>query len=915
MKSSSILRLLLSAITLLNIEPAFAYSFKPKKEINKLHLHDLETENVHADFSDPCCDSTKHKKDCTTQKICSIISKLNVVKSQIATIDSNIDNGFATVQAELDEIAEVQLAQASQIDGCCSSLASSIDLLINDVEEGFADAALAFAALAAQDDSIMSKIDSCCESLNSKIDIIVSGSCDLSPVTSQLDSLAAELAQCCLTLNSKIDGINSDPIAVSSQLDLCCFQLNSSLNSLALEVEDCCLTLNSKIDGISIVPCDLSTVNSKLDSLALEVEDCCLTLNSKIDGLAVAACDLSTVNSKLDELALNVEDCCFTLDSKIDGITVTPCDLSTVNSTLDALALDVEDCCLTLNSKIDTLTVEVEECCLTVNSKLDTLNEDVLTVSSKIDMLGLCGAIPIVGITTITTSGNYCLAQNLVSTTGPVISITGSSASNIVIDLNGHDLKTQGASASAILFDFGFTYSNVQIVNGTISASTISGIIINPSFASNHSNIAIRNVAISNAQDYALFANAVDTLIIENCVLANNTRHTQINNSSDVQIKNVVAKISSSGGIGFAILDCDNVLLQDSVINQNAAGLSANMVNGLRIENCSFNNNLSAMNVDEINNLVLKNSSANFNTFGGVAVTLSTNIVAQECQFNQNGGSGFGLFNCTSAQVQSVIANQNAQFGLQAVNTTHLQMEDSAFNDNSTQFVATGAELRGCTDVSALACSFSTTNTTQQAGLFAIDLRNAHFENCSFNGNVSYGAQISSSTTLSRSIKFIDCQANNNGNFGPNPSGFYVVGNSGEVVFENCFMSNNQNGITVQTAPTPAADVSILNSIAQSNATTGFNVLGGTGLLKENQAQSNGVCGYNNSAPVNNYKFVANVGISNGANPAGDPLANDTNYCLFGAPSTFVPNGPGVTPYRQVNLDTPPTSYWNNITL
>lgn len=175
-----------------------AQSYRSQNENinNNVELDDrMETD------SEDCCDPTKHKKNCNSQKLCSIISKVNMLKSQISTIDTKIDKGFANVEADLDEIIELQEVQTSKLDVCCAQL-------------------------------------------NSKIDALVIGACDLSPVNSRLDA-------CCFTLNTKINTLTN---IVNTGFDDTFLQLNR----IEGELNSCCTTLNSKVDLLitRTCPCD-----------------------------------------------------------------------------------------------------------------------------------------------------------------------------------------------------------------------------------------------------------------------------------------------------------------------------------------------------------------------------------------------------------------------------------------------------------------------------------------------------------------------------------------------------------------------------------------------------------------------------------------------------------------------------------
>jgi hypothetical protein len=714
MKAPSLLRTICT-ITFLIFNSSQSYSLSTFKNAPKRNLHDLEKNSDAYAHSDDCCDATKHKKDCTTQKICSIISKLNVVKSQIATIDSNIDAGFSTVQAELDEIAEIQVEQLSQLDGiaqtqavqtvlleeiadavaeqssaldgCCATLVSQINTLTTIVNTGFDDTSLQLQAA-------IGEIDSCCETLNSKIDAIVVGSCDLTSVDSRLDSLSLEVEECCLTLNSKLDGLTA---------------------------------------GITVVAtCDISTVSSKIDL-------CCETLNSKLDALAagisaIALCDISTVSSKIDL-------CCETLNSKIDEL-----DFG-VNSR-------IEQCCTILSNEINLTNV----CCFEVNSKLDSIisrtggggSSCVCTFTCSCNCGGgsnLCAPTVITSSTTINSSGNYCLAQDLFSTNAETILIN---TSNVVLDLNSHNVDNASTTTNQAAIRVNPFHNNIVITNGSVKHNGGSnglgmGIHLDGATIINLSKISVGGAPGGNfgwatgIQSSSSRVTMTDSSITLNFVGLNSTLGVLRLESCNFQ---------GSQGDG-AMIQQGPVFIKDCFFSQagqsvTSSGLHLFGANTVAVHDSQFNGNITMMS-------------------SGVLIEQSSNVSFYNCISSSNGLYGFSLGSplqlATDVFLFNCYACENAQFGsgvgfnVTAARNCSL-INCVAKNNNvgffvADDFLATQGIIRGCTSNGNASIGFSNSSATT-----------SYYSNVACNNAVNYSGVVVAQVTSpmnAKAFENVDC--------------------------------------------------------------------------------------------------------------------------------------------------------------
>lgn len=198
----------------------------------------------------------RDKKDCTQDKLCTVISKLNALKNQFNCHDARVRSDFAQLFSEVDQIISRQDDISDEIAECCEELKSKIDNLT---------------LVAACD---FSGTYTLLNSVLSKEDVIID----------TLDTLTIDQAACCITLNTKINNLTN---IVNMGFDDTFLQLNMVIaqnNTVSSKIDQCCATLNSKIDTIMVGgSCDLSGTFTVLAA-------CCTTLESKIDILLTSTC-------------------------------------------------------------------------------------------------------------------------------------------------------------------------------------------------------------------------------------------------------------------------------------------------------------------------------------------------------------------------------------------------------------------------------------------------------------------------------------------------------------------------------------------------------------------------------------------------------------------------------------------------
>lgn len=609
----------------------------------------------------------------------------------------------------------------------------------------------------------------------------------------------------------------------------------------------------------------LCSIIGKVNSLTSQAT----TIDTNINvGFLNIEAELDAVKELQEEQSSKLENCCLTLNSKLNklaknvthGFDNVADDLDEVLEVQEEQSSKLDDCCFSLNSKIDNL---VFSPC------------DLSTVSSKLDVC--CAQLNSSLDSIENTVENCCLTLNS--------KLDG-------LEVGTCDLTTISSKLDACCLQVNSKVDLLSLCNAipitgktTITSPghyclaqniTAAGPIINLSGGSSNVVIDLNGHTLFPSSNAGIFVTgAHNNVTIENGSI--------IGASSGITI--------FASGAGHNNIKISNVTVQGTT----ATAINVNTVKDFILENCFLQNNNTNLNLSQVDNAQILNVQCTSALTLGAQIQNCNNVHINCCQFNQNFASGMA-----------------------ASNSNSLYIEKSQFNNNG-GVSANGLTVIECSNIRILDCSFSKSAGTspisnQLFGLFAQGTRNLNCENCLFNGNNFTGAQVEGFPVTSHCAKFVNCQANGNGT-----NGLSVFNNVSDVIFDSCFTCSNSRGFNIegQTTNVPT-NICILNSVSKANSSTGFRLSSGTGLLKENQALGNGVCGFDDFVfTTSQYKYVANVGAGNGANPAsilGFPFL-DTNYCISSFGSIFIPNGPGIFPYRQVNLDTPPNSYWNNITL
>lgn len=303
------------------------------------------------------------------------------------------------------------------------------------------------------------------------------------------------------------------------------------------------------------------------------------------------------------------------------------------------------------------------------------------SIATQIDTLSQCNLTPLSGTSiTISTSGTYCLSNNLMPIGNIIIA-----ASDVYLDLNEQ------------------TISNV---------STTTGIVV----GNGQQRITIANGSLDNCLEGIVTGSGAQNITIKNIQISNVTTGIECDSTSSIFISDV--HVSQFRNYGIGLLECANAELQDCIVQnsfQSNAGLGYGFyaqsnntpIVNLNISHCSAVGDYGpSSNIGFYINIpnedpsisVLKNcNSQNFALYGFdlFSDNQADPIFCQDCTASANLQAGFHI-QCSSGLLQNCIAQQNSTgfLGLGTFNPIITGMNDCIFeNCNAHDNTASGFDL------------------------------------------------------------------------------------------------------------------------------------------------------------------------------------------------------------------------------
>jgi len=304
-------------------------------------------------------------------------------------------------------------------------------------------------------------------------------------------------------------------------------------------------------------------------------------------------------------------------------------------------------------------------------SQLDSISFAVENISSALDSMGTCPVTLLYNVPggqTLTKSGRYCLAEDILVTGTVGIIIDGS---GITLDLNGHSIILTGSSGEigiAIATDplLTTTFADIRIKNGTVINSNppvyvspppmtipvfsnigisagsgdnvvydlciedVTCVALDAGISLNHTIDAVVDRVKCDLGNVGLFGTNQVSLLVQNSLFNNNVTAgfavVKFSGSSGNSSKVIHCGASNNGIVGFVVVSAADFLFQDCFAAENQqSGFIIVLSNAISLVNCL------AQSQDNSTDL-----EAN-----GFLVTVSTDIVFRECSAINNKSVGF----------------------------------------------------------------------------------------------------------------------------------------------------------------------------------------------------------------------------------------------------------------------------------
>ena len=417
-----------------------------------------------------------------------------------------------------------------------------------------------------------------------------------------------------------------------------------------------------------------------------------------------AGCDTASVLALIGNISSVLATCCA-------GYTT---DFLGTWTALGALKTDITLCCSTQQANfVSTWTI--------INS--------LSPVSSA------CGPVTVIrqsdidaGNYTITTSGNYCLAEDIAYNFSGVIITIG--VSNVFLDMHNHEIQSTVGGAS---IQIEANIDDITVTNGTFTNGNV-GIQL----LGSNSNITIEKCLFQNQTVNSVLADAGTNHIIAYCVFRNAAEGIAYGNINSLTIHDCI--ICNNTGIGVSISSGSNFIIQNCIVEQAGAGVGTinaitisnvlNMVcnnciiaeassDGINLTNCPSSNIQSCL----VSNVAAVGIHIPSGGFQG-----SSDYTIAECYMYQN-NVGIGLQRTSYAAINNCVISQNS-FGLQFDTISHDITRNTFLMKNTL-----GIEFISSNDVTIHENTFL--NNLNGSFLMLSGARNLSIDSCILNTKLS----------------------------------------------------------------------------------------------------------------------------------------------------------------------------------
>ncbi|MFA5071419.1 MAG: NosD domain-containing protein [Candidatus Pacearchaeota archaeon] len=468
----------------------------------------------------------------------------------------------------------------------------------------------------------------------------------------------------------------------------------------------------------------------------------------------------------------------------------------------------------------------------------------LLVIGFVIFLSNFLSAVDVTACGTLSSANTIYVLQNDVTTTGTCFTI---SASNITLDLNGHNI-IYGNQSSTGLYNGIFSNRNyTKILNGSIIRNTLQTTTNGEGIYLQFSNLSVvQDVLIQNASDAIMLQEGFNNNFTNITTTYNKRYGVYIYVSSANNFSNVVSN-NNQVGIYFYTNSSNNTLTNITANDNSNQGI----VLLSQANNNSFNNVVAVenggagINIASSKNIFI-NATIDSNSQGGISFSsLSNNNTFINATANSNSGSGVSFFTSSNNTLTNVTANSNS-YGIyfQSSSSNNSLTYCNMSNNTDADFYLSNSYVHSIDtsnvvnynqiiyyNYSALNYIFNPENTPNAGLIMCVLCTNVTYEN--FNLNSSSHSGIFFYQTDNSSIRNII-----------NISNFYygiTLESSDNNTLTNITLKNNSD-----------AGVSLSNSVnnSLSNLTATYNGKGvSVGSTSNNNSISNSLFNANNYGP------------------------------------------------------------------
>lgn len=316
--------------------------------------------------------------------------------------------------------------------------------------------------------------------------------------------------------------------------------------------------------------------------------------------------------------------------------------------------------CYAISGRLKSLQQAVVDCCTDLTTEIDQVISKAQSILPCNQYFSIAQTdIPL----TISSSGNYCLSENILTLT-PNVAIT-IDADDVTIDLNGFSI-----SGGSTLLQTTTGHRNITISNGSLENAEPNG----------------------TADGYGLFVNGSTTVELNNVIISGNLVGVLFVDTNGIKINS--CNVLQNSGAGIVFSNSSSGVIQETLIVDNVFTSSFELPGGL-IESPNACLITSSSGLTFIETQFSHNSST-VGAFDVVLLESSSNCIFELCSASNNTSDGVGF---KSSETQAIIwlesqADNNSDGFIITTSSREIELAQCmATNNSSNGFMITGTSF------------------------------------------------------------------------------------------------------------------------------------------------------------------------------------------------------------------------------